>query len=281
LWEQEEALREIKDLLSSQATEFSIFEQRMGRINYLVSNHGSVTDAVEQALAGGGATNIVAINKQMEQCQDDLKDVVNELETSKNTLLQLLLKVQEARTHQCETLKECIFSVESLHAAQAPPQSGQGVSSLSPSITADTVFGVGQVGGVDFELSINSLFGLVHLLEAKVQILSNRTKKTGFQFGDLAFAPETEFVLAYPVANSSGVGTAGFVDFILIWQFAALGQANLSTWLMQEHTAKDIGFSSTARTENWLRGTNCNSAIPRGHGNGLCHPLYLAPRHGN
>ncbi len=93
LWEQEEALREIKDLLSSQATEFSIFEQRMGRINYLVSNHGSVTDAVEQALAGGDATNIVAINEQMEQFQDNLEDVVNESETSKNTLLQLLLKV--------------------------------------------------------------------------------------------------------------------------------------------------------------------------------------------
>jgi hypothetical protein len=52
-WEQEKALREIKDLLSSQATEFSVFEQWMEPINYLVSKHGSVADAVEQALAGG------------------------------------------------------------------------------------------------------------------------------------------------------------------------------------------------------------------------------------
>jgi hypothetical protein len=102
------------------------------------------------------------------------------------------------------------------------------------------VFGVGQVGGVNFELPINSLFGFVRLLEAKVQILSNRTKNTGFQFGDLAFAPETEFVLAYPVANSSGVGTAGFVDFISIWQFSASGQAESSTWLTQERIAKAI-----------------------------------------
>jgi hypothetical protein len=70
----------------------------MGHIDYLVSKHGSVADAVEQALARGDATNIVAINKQMEQCQDNLKNVVNELETSKNTLLQLLLKMQEVRT---------------------------------------------------------------------------------------------------------------------------------------------------------------------------------------
>jgi hypothetical protein len=39
-------------------------------------------------------------------------------------------------------------------------------------IDADTVFGVGHVGGVDMDQSINSLFGLVMTLEAKVQILS-------------------------------------------------------------------------------------------------------------
>jgi hypothetical protein len=153
--------------------------------------------------------------------------------------------VQEAGTCWCDTLKKRIRLVKSLHAAQAPPQSGQGVSSLPPSITADTVFGVGQVGGVDFELSINSLFGLVHLLEAKVQILSNCMKNTGVQLGDLAFASENEFALAYCAANPSGAGMAGFVDFILIWQFATLGQADLSTWLMQERNAKAIGFSLT------------------------------------
>ncbi len=70
-------------------------------------------------------------------------------------------------------------------------------------------------------------------------------KNTGVQFGDLAFAPENEFALAYCAANPSGVGMAGFVDFILIWQFAALGQADLSTWLTQERNAKAIGFSLT------------------------------------
>ncbi len=86
------------------------------------------------------------------------------------------------------------------------------------------MFGVGQVGGVDFKLSINLLFGLVRSLEAKIQILSDRTKNTGVQFRDLAFASENEFGLAYHAANPSGAGTAGFIDFISIWQFAALGR---------------------------------------------------------
>ena len=45
--------------------------------------------------------------------------------------------------------------------------------------------------------------------------------------------------------------------------------------------AQDIGFFSTVRTENWLCRTNHNSAILCGHGDGLRHPLYLAPLHGN
>jgi hypothetical protein len=117
-------------------------------------------------------------------------------------------------------------------------------------ITADTVVGVGQVGGVDFKLYINSLFGLVCLLEAKVQILYNCTKNTGVQFGDLIFASENEFALVYCAANPSGAGMAGFVDFILIWQFTALGQANSSTWLMQECNAKAIGFSLMIDTKH-------------------------------
>ncbi len=44
------------------------------------------------------------------------------------------------------------------------------------------------------------------------------------------------------VANPLGLGTAGFVDFISIWQFAASGQADLSRWLTQERNAKAIGF---------------------------------------
>ncbi len=45
--------------------------------------------------------------------------------------------------------------------------------------------------------------------------------------------------------------------------------------------AQNIGFFSTARTKNRLRRPNPNSAILHGHGNGLCHPLYLAPQYGN
>ena len=118
----------------------------MGQIDYLVSKHGSVADAVEEALDGVNFADAMAINEQMEQFHDDLEAVTKEAEMSKNTLLQLLLKVQEAGSWRCETLKCHVCSVESHHAAQTPLSLGQGTPFLPPGITTDTVFGVGQVG---------------------------------------------------------------------------------------------------------------------------------------
>jgi hypothetical protein len=163
-WEQKQAIREIKDLLSSQATDFSFFEQWMGQINYLVSKHGSVADAVEQALNGGNFADATAINEQMKQFHNDLEAVTNKAETSKDTILQLLLKVREAGSWQCKTLERHVCSVEFHHTDKTPLSLGQGTPSLPPVITADMVFGVGQVRGVDFKLSINLLFGLVLLV---------------------------------------------------------------------------------------------------------------------
>ena len=65
-------------------------------------------------------------------------------------------------------------------------------TSLLPGITADTSFGRAQVGGVEMDLTINAMFGLIRSLEGKVQILSDRTKNTGIHFGDLAYESEKE-----------------------------------------------------------------------------------------
>jgi hypothetical protein len=93
---------------------------------------------------------------------------------------------------------------------------------------------------------MNALFAMVRTLEAKVQVLSDRTKNTGIQFGYIAYASETEFNAAYHTAHPSGAGPAGFVDIILMWQFlAASHSGNASNWLSQECNAKAIGFSKT------------------------------------
>jgi hypothetical protein len=110
-------------------------------------------------------------------------------------------------------------------------------------IDADTVFGVGQVGRVNVDLSINSLFCLVTTLEAKVQILSERAKNTGVLFHDVAYASEKEFALSYHPANSSGQGAAGFVDIISIWNFATIDHGDSESWLTEQKNAKSVGYT--------------------------------------
>jgi hypothetical protein len=88
----------------------------MGQINYLVSKHSSVANAVEQALKGGNFADAMAINEQTEQFHNDLKAVMNKAETSKNTLLQLLLKLREAGSWRCKILECRVCLVKSHHA---------------------------------------------------------------------------------------------------------------------------------------------------------------------
>ena len=81
-------------------------------------------------------------------------------------------------------------------------QDGSSIIPLAPPLpqvaaTANTVFGTGHIGGVKIDLSINALFSLVKSIEAKIQVLSDRTKNTSIQFGEAANPP-------------SGAGPTGF-----------------------------------------------------------------------
>jgi hypothetical protein len=81
-------------------------------------------------------------------------------------------------------------------------------------ITANTVLGSIQIGGTLFDLLVSAIFGLVKSLKAKVQVLSEHSKNTVVIFGELVFASEHEFTLAFQAANPSGAGVADFIDII-------------------------------------------------------------------
>ena len=158
----------------------------------------------------------------IDQFRQDLDEAVAETESSKTVLLQLMMKVRENSGRQLNAMTRHVDDL-----ARPGQGVGSGISplvshtSLLPGITADTSFGRAQVGGVEMDLTINAMFGLIRSLKGKVQILSDRTKNTGIHFGDLAYASEKEFALANHAANPSGAGIAGFVDFISFWNFSA------------------------------------------------------------
>ncbi len=238
---------ELRNLLNKQTTQLQEFQRKMGRINTLMTRHGTVADAIKKALLGGDTADLTSISEKLDSFQQELDETASKTETSKNTLLQLLKKVRESTTKQCDALNSRVVELESNVLLGPKTTTTGGVNlNLPPGVTADTVFGTGQVGGVDMDLSINSIFGIVRTLEAKVQVLSDQTKNTGIKFGDIAYASEQEFGLDYMTVNPSGAGIAGYVDFASIWNFAGIGEAATSSdWLAQERNAKAVGFSKT------------------------------------
>jgi hypothetical protein len=123
-------------------------------------------------------------------------------------------------------------------------------------LDADTDFGVGHVNGVDVDLSMNTLFGLVKSLDAKVQILAEWAKNTGVLFHEIAYASEKEFCLAYHPLNPTGKGVTGFVDIISIWNFAAIDHGDSALWLTEQKNAKSVGFHTcSGRQAHLLHGS--------------------------
>ncbi len=80
-------------------------------------------------------------------------------------------------------------------------------------LDGDTPLGTVQVGGSDTALSVNLLFRMIRDLQAKVDILTKRSKNTGIIFNYQAFASEAEFAVWFIHSKSpTGEGLVGFVD---------------------------------------------------------------------
>jgi hypothetical protein len=62
-------------------------------------------------------------------------------------------------------------------------------------LNADTPLGMLQIMGTDTQLMINLLYLMMHDLQAKVDVLTERSKNTGIIFNRHAFASEAEFTL--------------------------------------------------------------------------------------
>jgi hypothetical protein len=95
-------------------------------------------------------------------------------------------------------------------------------------INADTPLGSIQIGGIDTTLTMNMLFLMVWDLQAKVDLLTERSKNMGVIFDCHAFTFESEFTVWYMGKTPSGDGLAAFVDVISIWSFGATNQIDSS-----------------------------------------------------
>lgn len=123
-----------------------------------------------------------------------------------------------------------------------------GANSSSP-INLDTVLGDVNVAGGSDAITIRTLYTTLRELDVKVNMAINRTSGQSIRFHKWSFPSEEEFVDQFISLNSSGVGTAGFVDLISIWVFAKLDQTPVENWLQALHRSKATGFMNTLETD--------------------------------
>jgi hypothetical protein len=164
----------------------------------------------------------------MDSFSDDIRDFADSAKMSSETVLSIISRIREKSNSLHQAMRSRLKMLElAVEAARHPPLPPLTQRSSSPAnmvyggtgvLNGDTPLGVTSVGGCETVLTSNYLFGLIRELQAKVDVLTERSKNTGVIFQQVAFSSEAEF------SYSSGSGLAAFVDLVSIWTFASVDQ---------------------------------------------------------
>ncbi len=154
----------------------------------LVCRFGLVTKAVTFALDNGavGSKVIETLQKDMNQFHQELEQYASMAEVSNGNILKVLAKMREMSNSQNSEVRARMSHFESAMAnfhpgPPSPPTTPRLPSTLQmftgiQGIDGNTPLGVANVGGSEAVISANYLFNMVRELQAKVDILTERSK---------------------------------------------------------------------------------------------------------
>ena len=166
----------------------------------------------------------------MDSFSDDIRVFADFAKISSETVLSIMSRIREKSNSRHQAMRSGLKLLEAaVDAARCPPLPPLTQRSSSPAnvmyggtgiLNSNTPLGVASVGGCETVLMSNYLFGLIRELQAKVDVLTERSKNIGVIFLQVAFSSEAEFSYWYAHLNPSGSGLAAFVDLVSIWTFA-------------------------------------------------------------
>ena len=165
---QREEVHELRVVIERRGMSNDDHLQKMGELDKLIQKHGTVARAIEEALDNGIVTGLVYLQEQISELWQDVEQTAADTITTKTTLLKLLTRVRDTHVNHWTTLRdrekalENQLNVSLANASVAIPVGLPSATTITrvAGINADTVFVVGQVGRVNVDLSINSLFCL-------------------------------------------------------------------------------------------------------------------------
>ncbi len=223
------------------------FIDQVGSLVQLVADHGSLTQAVNVALASGESAipMLHSLEEQLQAFAEELAECADQTDQSKETLLSLINRVSAASTKRSDLLEDRVGALEttpqSLRGSRGPPAAG--VSGLTP----DTSFGRTTIGTMAMDLTMNVLVNQLSALETRIQAVSERSRSTGVVFHRLAFGSEADFGYWHLTGHPSGKGPAAFVDIVSIWSFAS-SESGATKWLVDLHRSQSVGFKASPDT---------------------------------
>ena len=238
----------LKVIIEGIASETDEVKLQLSNLYDLVRDHGSLADAVQASMTSGGLIqgDLSDLRSEMNSFSNDIQGFAASAKMSSETVLSIISRIREKTNSRHQAMRSRLKILEeAVEEARRPPSPPLTQRSSLPGtgvLNADTPLGVASVGGCETVLTSNYLFGLIRELQAKVDVLTERSKNTGVIFQQVAFSSEAEFSYWYAHLNPSGSGLAAFVDLVSIWTFASVDQIDTSQWLNEIHRSKAVGL---------------------------------------
>ena len=224
--------RSRKRILDGIGGETDEVKTQLGNLYDLVQEHGSLADAVQTSLTSGGLVtgDLSDLQIEMDSFSKDIRVFAEPAKLSSETVLGIISRIRDKVNSRHQAMRSRLKMLEVVLEEARRPPSPPSTQRISPAnmmyggagvLEGDTPLGVASVGGSETVLTSNYLFGLIRDLQAKVDVLTERSKNTGVIFQQVAFSSEAEFSYWYPHLNPSGSGLTDFVDSVSIWTFAS------------------------------------------------------------
>ena len=213
----------------------------------LVADHGSLSKAVQAALAGSITSQALlqSLKEELQSFAEELADHAERADTLKEALLELINRVLAAASRCAAALERQLKCVEDMDSAgnQGWECRRDTDRRTEPVLHGDTSFGRTQVGSTEVELTMNAMLSQIRTLESRVQAVSDRTRSTGVVLHRLMFASEADFGYWYLSNNPQGEGPSAFVDIVSIWAFGS-AESGTTEWLVDLHRSQSVGFKA-------------------------------------
>ncbi len=194
-------MRLLKRIIGKVGGETVDIKKQLGNLPHLIQEHGLLADAVQAMLAADSFVqdDITALREDIDRFSEELQAFAGLAKVSSEMVLTIISRIHDKANTRHQEIKICIKLLETAlgkaYRPLSPPTTQRTTSTAllqgsTSGINGDMPLGIASIGGGERGLTANCLFGLIQDLQARVDVLTERSKNTGVIFRQVAFSSE-------------------------------------------------------------------------------------------